>query len=344
MKALYLLEKGKLSIDEYSEESILGTDDVKIRIEKVGICGSDIHYYKNGRIGQYIVNQPMILGHEASGTVIEVGKNVSNLAVGDRVCMEPGIPDFKSRSTLIGAYNLDPALTFWATPPVHGCLRETVIHPASLTFKLPDHMSFEEGAMVEPLAIGMQASVKAEIKPGDIALVTGAGTIGLMSALSLLAGGCSQVVITDISEKKLKIAGAFEGLIPVNSNEKNLSEIKNEFTDNWGFDVVVEASGSKSLYPSVIRVCAPLGRFVMVGIPSEAVPIDVSDAQVREVEIRAVNRYCNVYNRAINLIASGKIDVKKMIGKTFSLDEAIQAYEYVSSGGEGEVKVMISLS
>lgn len=176
-------KKACLAIREYEEEMVLGKDDVEIDIKKVGICGSDVHYYLNGRIGSYVVEQPMILGHEASGIVRKVGSNVSHLNVGDRVCMEPGIPNFTSKATLLGMYNLDPELTFWATTPIHGCLRETVIHPARLTFALPENVSLEEGAMIEPLAIGMQTAVKAGIVPGDIALVLGAGTIGMMSAV-----------------------------------------------------------------------------------------------------------------------------------------------------------------
>ncbi|ENH6855763.1 alcohol dehydrogenase catalytic domain-containing protein, partial [Salmonella enterica] len=189
MKALILSEPNNISIEDKVFDESLGDNDVKIKIHSVGICGSDVHYYQHGRIGPFIVNSPMVLGHEASGIVIETGKNITHLKPGDRVCMEPGIPDFHSIQTLSGYYNLDPDVRFWATPPVHGCLRETVIHPGAFTFKLPDNVSFAEGAMVEPLAIGMYAATKAEIKPGDIALVTGAGTIGMVTALSALAGG-----------------------------------------------------------------------------------------------------------------------------------------------------------
>ena len=140
----------------------------------------------------------MVLGHEASGVIVEVGSEVKNLKVGDRVCMEPGIPDPNSKATRLGMYNLDPAVRFWATPPYHGVLRPTVVHPANFTFKLPDNISFAEGAMVEPLAVGMHAAIKAQIKPGDVAVVMGAGTIGMVTALAALAGGCSRVVITDV--------------------------------------------------------------------------------------------------------------------------------------------------
>ena len=172
MKALLLKETKHLEIADIDIKESVGPNDVRIKIHTVGICGSDVHYYLHGRIGPFIVKEPMVLGHEASGTVIEVGTNVKNLKIGDRVCMEPGIPDLNSRATLLGMYNLDPDVRFWATPPIHGCLRETVVHPAMFTFKLPDNVSFGEGALVEPLAVGMQAAKKAAIQAGDVAVIT----------------------------------------------------------------------------------------------------------------------------------------------------------------------------
>src|SRR4029077_16941795 len=161
MEALVLERKGELSLREIDLPVTVGPHDVKIAIHTVGICGSDVHYYEYGQIGPFVVKSPMVLGHETAGIVVEVGCEVKNLRAGDRVCMEPGIPDPNSRAARLGIYNLDPAVRFWATPPVHGCLTGTVIHPAAYTFRLPDNVSFAEGAMVEPLAVGMHAAVKA---------------------------------------------------------------------------------------------------------------------------------------------------------------------------------------
>ncbi|KKL54720.1 hypothetical protein LCGC14_2262620, partial [marine sediment metagenome] len=170
MKSLVLERQDELSLRDFPEidrtEEALGPRDVRIKLHTVGICGSDVHYYTHGRVGPFVVNDPMILGHEASGTVIETGAEVSTLRVGDRVCMEPGIPDPNSRATRLGLYNIDPAVRFWATPPVHGILRPTCTHPEAFTFKLPDAVSFAEAAMVEPLAVGVHAATKARVKPG----------------------------------------------------------------------------------------------------------------------------------------------------------------------------------
>lgn len=189
MQALVLEATRELALRDIDLPQDLGAQDVRIRIHTVGICGSDLHYYTHGRIGPFKVEAPMVLGHEASGTIIEVGSAVTQLKVGDRVCMEPGIPRLDSPATLRGLYNLDPSVRFWATPPIHGCLTGSVVHPAAFTYRLPDNVSFAEGAIVEPLSIGLQAATKARMKPGDTAVVIGAGTIGAMTALAALAGG-----------------------------------------------------------------------------------------------------------------------------------------------------------
>ena len=214
MEALVLERTRELSLRDIDIEEIFGPHDVRIAIRNVGICGSDVHYYQHGQIGPFVVEEPMVLGHEAAGVVVEVGDEVTHLKVGDRVCMEPGIPDPNSKPSRLGMYNLDPAVSFWATPPVHGILRPIVVHPANFTFKLPDNVSFGEGAMVEPLAIGMHAANKAQIKPGDLAVVTGAGAIGVVTALAALAGGCSQVVISDVVQPKLDLAAKLGPITP----------------------------------------------------------------------------------------------------------------------------------
>ncbi|MEO1020515.1 MAG: alcohol dehydrogenase catalytic domain-containing protein, partial [Pseudomonadota bacterium] len=165
-KALVLEKKLELSLRDIAVDDRLGPRDVRIAMKTVGVCGSDVHYYTHGAIGDFVVREPMILGHEAAGIVVETGSEVTELAVGDRVCMEPGVPDPTSRASRLGKYNLDPAVRFWATPPVHGILRPTAVHPADFTFKLPDNVSLAAAAMVEPLAVGVNCSLGAtEMRP-----------------------------------------------------------------------------------------------------------------------------------------------------------------------------------
>ena len=178
----------------------------------VGVCGSDVHFYEHGNIGPFVVRAPMVLGHEGAGVVVAVGSNVTSLKPGDRVCMEPGIPDWSSRASRNGHYNLDPKVRFWATPPIHGCLTPEVIHPANLTFKLPDNVSMAEGALVEPLAVGMQAATKAHVTPGAIGAVVGCGTIGIVTALAALAAGCARSSSPTCSRRSWTSPPAIRGL------------------------------------------------------------------------------------------------------------------------------------
>jgi len=308
----------------------------------VGICGSDVHYYQHGRIGPFIVKEPMVLGHEASGIVIEVGENVKNLKIGDRVCMEPGIPDLNSKATMLGMYNLDPAVRFWATPPIHGCLRETVVHPAMFTFKLPDNVSYAEGAMVEPLAVGMQAAKKAAIQPGDVAVVMGCGTIGMVTAMAALAGGCSKVIITDRIQPKLDLASRF-GAVVVNITKQDLKATVDRLTYGWGADIVFEASGSEAAILTAFEALRPGGCVVFIGLPVKPVPVDIVAAQAKEARIETIFRYAHVYPRAINLMESGKIDVKPLITDRYKFEDSIKAFEYAANPKPTSVKVIIEM-
>ncbi len=345
MKALVLEEKLRLSLREIdlTAEMKMGPRDVRIRMARVGICGSDVHYYKHGRIGPFVVNQPMVLGHEASGVVVEVGKEVKSLKAGDRVCMEPGIPDPTSRASLEGHYNLDPAVRFWATPPIHGCLCTEVVHPAAFTFKLPDHVSLAEGAMVEPFAVGLHAATKAQIKPGATAVVTGAGPIGTMTALAALAAGAGQVVISDVAAEKLKIAGRYAGIVPVDLGSAPLVERVKELTGGWGADVVFEASGSPRAFEGIFELLAPSGTLVLVGMPPGPVSLDVVAAQAKEARVETIFRYANVYAKAVALLASGKVDLKPLISATFSFAESVAAFERAAEGRPADVKLQIAV-
>ncbi len=343
MQALVLEKTKVLALRDFPLVETLGPHDVRIGIRTVGICGSDVHYYQHGVIGPFFVREPMILGHEAAGVVTEVGSAVTHLQVGDRVCMEPGIPDPNSRATRLGLYNLDPAVRFWATPPVHGCLRPSVVHPAAFTFKLPDNVSFAEGAMVEPLAVGMHAANKARLRPGDLAVVLGAGPIGMVTALAALAGGCSRVIITDVQAPKLELAARLGAITPVNVREQNLAAVVRAATDGWGADVVFDAVGLPTSATQALDVLAPGGCVVLIGMPGAPVPFDVVAAQVKEVRIETIFRYAHVYPRALALMGSRKIDVRPLITDTYAFADSVAAFDYAVHMKPTSVKVQITL-
>lgn len=343
MKALVLEARHQLNLRDIALDEPLGAHDVRVAIHTVGVCGSDVHYYQHGAIGPFVVRAPMVLGHEASGTVVETGSAVSSLRVGDRVCMEPGIPDPRSRAAQLGLYNLDPAVRFWATPPVHGCLRPMVVHPAAFTFKLPDNVSFAEGAMVEPLAVGLHAAVKARIKPGDLAVVIGAGTIGVLTALAALAGGCSRVVIADVQQPKLDLAARLGPIVPVNVKHESLESVVSGLTAGWGADLVFEASGNERAVAGVFAPLCPGGCVVLIGMPGAPVPFDIVAAQVKEARIETIFRYAHVFPRALALMSSGKIDVKPLITDRYAFADSVAAFDYATAPKPASVKVQIEL-
>lgn len=344
MEALVLEETRKLVLREVDVDEELGPHDARIAIHTVGICGSDVHYYEHGRIGPFVVEEPMVLGHEASGTVVEIGSEVERLKAGDRVCMEPGIPDPNSRATRLGMYNLDPAVRFWATPPIHGVLRPTVVHPANFTFRVPANVSLAEAAMVEPLAVGMHAANKAQIKPGDVGVVLGAGPIGMVTALSALAGGCSEIIITDVVQPKLDLAATLGPIVPVNVSEDDLVAVVNELTDGWGADVIFECSGNEQAAAGVFEPLCPGGTVVYVGMPSEPIAYDVVAAQIKEARVEHVFRYAHVYPRALALMGSGQIDVKPLITDKFDFQESIEAFDFATDMPPTSVKAQIEVA
>lgn len=343
MKALVLEGTRRLNLREIDLPQAVGPRDVRIRIHTVGVCGSDVHYYTHGRIGPFKVEAPMVLGHEASGTVVEVGADVTHLQVGERVCMEPGIPQFDSPATMRGMYNLDPAVRFWATPPIHGCLTPFVVHPAAFTYRLPDNVTFAEGAIVEPLSIGLQAATKAAMKPGDVAVVVGAGTIGAMTVLAALAGGASRVILADVLKAKLKHFADNPAVTTVDVTQESLVDVVGRVTHGWGADVVFEASGNAKVFETLLDLVCPGGCAVLVGMPPGPVALDVVAMQAKEVRFESVFRYANIFPRALALISSGQIDVKPFISRKFPFSDGVKAFEEAAAGHPEDVKIQIEM-
>ncbi|PNF08300.1 NAD(P)-dependent alcohol dehydrogenase [Burkholderia cenocepacia] len=343
MKALVLERTRELALRDIDLPQAVGPGDVRIKVHTVGVCGSDVHYYVHGGIGPFRVDAPMVLGHEASGTVVETGADVTHLRVGDRVCMEPGVPRLDSPATLRGLYNLDPDVRFWATPPIHGCLTPFVVHPAAFTYRLPDNVSFAEGAIVEPLSIGLQAAKKAAMKPGDLAVVIGAGTIGAITALAALAGGAARVILADVVPDKLALFAGNPAVTTVDVRTRPLADAVAEASGGWGADVVFEASGSANAYAGLVDLMCPGGCAVLIGMPVAPVPLDVVALQAKEGRIESVFRYANIFPRALALIASGAIDVKPFISRTFPFSEGVRAFEEAASGHPRDVKIQIEM-
>ena len=229
-------------------------NEVLVKLEAVGICGSDMHYYQHGRIGDFIVDGDFILGHEAAGTVVEIGKNVRNLKVGDRVALEPGKTCGKCEFCKSGLYNLCPDVEFFATPPYHGVFVNYVNHPEDMCFKLPDNVSSVEGALVEPLSVGLHATGQGGVKLGDTVVIFGTGCIGLSTLLSSKAKGASTIIVVDMMENRLTKAKELGATHTVNAREVNAVDKILELTNQKGAHVVIETAGAAATVKQTVDV------------------------------------------------------------------------------------------
>lgn len=324
-KTFYMTGIEKLEVGEAPMPQI-GPDDVMIKVQSVGVCGSDLHYYRSGSIGDFVVKPPFVLGHEAAGVIEEVGENVKTLKRGDRVCMEPGIPCMKCEECLSGHYNLCKDVKFWATPPYDGVLSEHISHPAAFTFKIPDNMSFTEGALVEPLAIGLHACNTAGVKLGQTVVIVGAGCIGLVTLLSAKAYGATQIIVGDVLDKRLDKAREL-GAIAVNTREEDLAAKVLELTNGRGADVCIDCAGFSATVDACLTAAKPAGIVIIVGLGQDRVDgFNTSIMSTKELTVKSIFRYRNLYPTAINAIADGRIDVEAIVSHRFTFDDTINAF------------------
>ena len=344
MKTAVMLGIGKMGFEERDIPDVKD-NEVLVKLEYVGICGSDQHYYETGAIGNYVVKPPFVLGHEPGGTVVEVGKNVTHLKVGDRVALEPGKTCGHCEFCKTGRYNLCPDVVFFATPPVDGVFQEYVAHEADLCFKLPSNVSTLEGALIEPLAVGFHAAIQGDAHLGQKAVVMGAGCIGLVSMMALKARGVSEVYVVDIMGKRLQKALELGADGVVNGNEENVEEKIRQFTDGKGTDLVIETAGTEITTRQAISVSKKGSTIVLVGYSkSGEMTLPMSLALDKELTFRTVFRYRHIYPMAIDAVATGKVNLKGIVTDVFTLDEAQKAMDYSVNNKADIVKAVIKIA
>ncbi|XP_022891046.1 L-idonate 5-dehydrogenase-like [Olea europaea var. sylvestris] len=345
--AVWLLGVRTLKIQPYTL-SPLGPRDVKVRMKAVGICGSDVHHFKNMRVANFVVKKPMVMGHECAGIIEEIGSQVKSLAVGDRVALEPGISCRKCCLCKNGRYNLCPDMKFFGSPPTNGSLANLVVHPANLCFKLPDNVSLEEGAMCEPLSVGVHACRRAGICPETKALIVGAGPIGLVSMLAARAFGAPRIVIVDIDERRLSFAkdlGA-DQTIQVSKNIQDVREevVKIQNAIGAGADVSFDCVGFDKTMTMALDATRAGGKVCLVGLGQSEMNLPLTPAAAREIDVIGIFRYRNTWPLCIEFLRAGKIDVKPLITHRFSFTQqgVEEAFEISSQGGNA-IKVMFNL-
>lgn len=318
-------------------------DQVLVRLDYVGICGSDVHYYEHGRIGDFVVEGDFILGHECAGEVVQVGAEVQTLLVGDRVALEPGITCGQCVYCKTGRYNLCPDVEFLATPPYHGCLQTYLAYPANMAFRLPETISSREGALIEPLAVGLEVAGQGGVTLGSSVVILGAGCIGLTTLLAAKAFGATDITVVDILENRLNKALELGASRVFHGARPGLAEEIRESTAG-GAEVVIETAGSSvttRLTPSLIKRG---GTIVLVGMaPEDTCAFDFSKLMGNVGQLKTIFRYQNRYPTAIQAVAGGGIDLSGIISREYGLDQVRAAFDANIEEKEELVKVVIKM-
>ncbi|MHA7271155.1 NAD(P)-dependent alcohol dehydrogenase [Arthrobacter sp. HLT1-20] len=323
MNVSVLVRRGELRTEQRSVPAP-GPGEVLVRITSVGVCGSDTHYFKEGRIGPYVVDAPLVLGHEPAGVIVALGAGVTDRSVGQRVSLEPGIPDPLSTQALAGCYNLDPGVRFFATPPIDGVFSEYAVHPGAFCHPVPDSVSDNAAALLEPLSVALAARSAGKIQLGDAVLVAGAGPIGLLIAkVAQLAG--ATVTLTDVRAERLAPAKTYGAAHTFTAGEQPPVEPV--------FDVFIDATGAEQAILGGLARLAPRGRCVLVGMGADTIALPVPLVQGRELVITGTFRYANTWPTAIALAASGQIDLDGLVTSTHGLQDVESALTAGSNPG-----------
>lgn len=343
MKAAVYHPAQGISIEERSVPQP-GADELLIQVGAAGICGSDMHYYKDGHIGDWWVRQPHVLGHEFAGTVAATGDNVTGFSVGDRVAIEPIIPCESCDPCTRGLYNLCLNLRFTGSPHTDGAFQEYVIARPRFTHRIPDSMSFRYAALVEPTSIAVHAVRQSGLQVGDTVAIIGAGPIGLLTLAVANAAGARKTLISDLNQFRLGTAQTMGATAIVDARVDSATAI-NRFTDGRGVDIAFEAVGHPATIETAMQAVRPGGKLILIGVSSEAhVPINLMLAQSREITIIPIYLGRDAFPAALSLLASGRVQAEAMITHVFSLSDAAEAFDTAVNSQHEAIKVMFDMT
>ncbi len=322
-----------------------GEKDILVETEYVGICGSDVMFYYDPTIGGELdVTLPIVLGHECAGRIAAVGSRVKGLAVGDRVALEPGVPCGTCKYCRSGRYNLCPDVNFMAAPPwKSGALSKYISHPADFAFKLPENVGTLEGAMIEPLSVGMHAAARAEVSPGQSVLILGAGCIGLMTLLACKNRGVSDITVADLFDNRLEKAKALGASRAINAAETDTIEEIARMTGGEGVELVFETAGSSATAKQIPYLVQAGGKAVMVGNVHGSTPMDLFEMNNKEADILSVFRYHHTFPAAVASVAAGNIPLKEAASDFYTFDQVNEAFACALNQKQSALKVIIAM-
>lgn len=317
--------------------------EVGVQVMDVGICGSDMHFYEGHAFHIFPDSLPFVLGHECAGVVYEVGQGVTHLQVGDKVALEPGVPCGKCEFCEGGRYNLCPDVVFLATPPYEGALKRCISHPAHKAYRMPESMSTLEGALIEPLSVGIHAANRGEVKNGHSVAILGGGCIGLCTLLAAKAWGATRIIVSDLFDNRLQKAKELGATDVVNSQDTDAVQAILELTNGAGVDVVFETAGIPVTAAQTSHIVRRGGTIVLVGNVFDDVPFSFRNLYKKEAQVRSVFRYCNTYPMAIQAVASGRIDVKSIVSARFPFERSKEAFDLSVDDKLNCIKTVITM-
>ncbi len=342
MKAVQLTGIRELRVADIAKPEIRADNDVLLKIETVGICGSDVHYYETGRIGDQVVEYPYIVGHECAATVAAVGPGVSRVELGQRVAVDPAISCLNCDQCEKGRENTCRNLKFLGCPDqVSGCLCEYIIMPEHCCFPMPDDMSFAQGVLCEPLAIAVYAVAQSGLRQADNIAILGAGPIGLSCLLAAKAKNITDCYMTEKIKERINIAAAAGASWAGNPDKQDIVEQILQ-REPEGLDVVFECAGQQETLDQAVELLKPGGKLMVIGIPrTDTINFPAHMLRRRVITIINVRRQNRCTQEAIEAIVSGRIDPNFMVTHTFSLERIKEAFELVAGYQDGVVKAMI---
>lgn len=339
MKAAVMNKPFEIEIKEMDVPGVQG-DEVLVKVMTVGVCGSDIHYYEHGRIGRYVVEKPIILGHECAGIVVAIGEKVTKFKIGDRVAIEPGITCGKCEYCKQGRYNLCPDVEFLATPPIDGAFVQYLKHREDFLFPIPDELSFEEAALVEPFSVGIHASKRSQIQPGSSVAIMGMGPVGLTAVAAVKAFGASNIIVTDLEANRLEAAKRLGATHAINIANGDPNEQILQITNGKGVDVAFETAGNPHALRSALKAVKRGGKLAIVGLPpQDEIALNVPLIADNELDIFGIFRYANTYSQGIEFLKT--TDLTSLITDKFVLEETKEALERARVNKKESLKVIV---